>query len=115
MHATVEPWELACEPLELTVGASMRASAEMGIQGLVDLMEEAIGKAIAKCWQLCFGGATLKPVANALPRVGSSAVWFSDWSKFGFGEADFGWGKPIWVGIAPMHDDPNGKWRRRCD
>ncbi|KAG6418429.1 hypothetical protein SASPL_120633 [Salvia splendens] len=92
-----------CGNIVLQAVSSCAAEAEMGIQGLVDLMEEAIGKAIAKCGRIGFGSATLKPVANALPGVGATTLWFSDWSKFGFCEADFGWGKPVWVGVAPMH------------
>ncbi|XP_073280671.1 pelargonidin 3-O-(6-caffeoylglucoside) 5-O-(6-O-malonylglucoside) 4'''-malonyltransferase-like [Primulina huaijiensis] len=30
----------------------------------------------------------------------SKVVWFTDWSKFGEYEFDFGWGKPIWVSLS---------------
>ncbi|KAI3858475.1 hypothetical protein MKW92_015569 [Papaver armeniacum] len=28
---------------------------------------------------------------------GDNALWMASWSKFGFYDADFGWGKPVWV------------------
>ena len=30
---------------------------------------------------------------------GFDMYWFTSWTRFGFYEADFGWGKPAWVGI----------------
>ncbi|XP_042034498.1 pelargonidin 3-O-(6-caffeoylglucoside) 5-O-(6-O-malonylglucoside) 4'''-malonyltransferase-like [Salvia splendens] len=33
-------------------------------------------------------------------REDVSVVWVTDWSKFGFYEADFGWGKPEWASVA---------------
>ncbi|KAL1559234.1 shikimate O-hydroxycinnamoyltransferase [Salvia divinorum] len=101
---TIPPMQKhACGNLVLQALSSCVAEVEMGTQELVNLMDEAIGKAISKCGQLSLGGATLKPVANALPEASTTAVWFSDWSKFGFCDIDFGQGKPVWVGIAPMH------------
>ncbi|KAH6756052.1 hypothetical protein C2S53_005522 [Perilla frutescens var. hirtella] len=91
---------------------SAAETGEIGIQELVDLMSDAIGKSVSDCGEVVSLGSdgvdefTLKPVVNALPRVLSGeahVVWFSDWSKFGIYETDFGWGKPAQAGVAPLH------------
>lgn len=94
----------ACGNLVLQALSSCIAAAEtaeIGIQELADLMGDAIAKSISKCGAIGANKLTLKPVVKGSREA--FAAWFSDWSKFGFCEADFGWGKPVWAGIAPMH------------
>lgn len=34
-----------------------------------------------------------------LVKAGFTMYWLTSWCRFGFNEADFGWGKPIWTSI----------------
>ncbi|KAI3880189.1 hypothetical protein MKX03_024781 [Papaver bracteatum] len=38
---------------------------------------------------------------------GDNALWMASWSKFGFYDADFGWGKPVWVTTDLLVVEPN--------
>ncbi|KAI3951068.1 hypothetical protein MKW92_009865, partial [Papaver armeniacum] len=38
---------------------------------------------------------------------GDNALWIGSWSKFGFYDADFGWGKPVWVTTDLSVVEPN--------
>ncbi|KAI3914781.1 hypothetical protein MKW98_002017 [Papaver atlanticum] len=38
---------------------------------------------------------------------GDNALWMASWSKFGFYDADFGWGKPVWVTTDLSVVEPN--------
>ncbi|CAK7338648.1 unnamed protein product [Dovyalis caffra] len=40
-----------------------------------------------------------KLVLELMPMMKPQVFWFTSWLKFGFHEVDFGWGKPIWVGV----------------
>ncbi|KAH6770447.1 hypothetical protein C2S52_015250 [Perilla frutescens var. hirtella] len=84
---------------------------DMGIQELVRLLGDAIDKSVADCGEIMSAGEEglsniiIKPVADAYRRFVSeeaNVIWFSDWSKFGFYEADFGWGKPVWASIVEV-------------
>ncbi|KAI3470279.1 hypothetical protein Pfo_026942 [Paulownia fortunei] len=83
---------------------------DIGFQELVDLLGDAIDKTIADIVEVFPGGdggqrILIDPVTNAVERIVSgeaNVFWFSDWSKFGFYEADFGWGKPVWASIGTM-------------
>lgn len=41
--------------------------------------------------------ATLRGIGKLGSQDEADYFGFSSWCKFGFYEADFGWGKPIWV------------------
>ncbi|RZC72217.1 hypothetical protein C5167_035388 [Papaver somniferum] len=38
---------------------------------------------------------------------GDNALWMASWSKFGFYDADFGWGRPVWVTTDLSIVEPN--------
>ncbi|KAJ8772574.1 hypothetical protein K2173_027751 [Erythroxylum novogranatense] len=40
---------------------------------------------------------SIKNIAELCSRDNIDHVWFSSWSRLGYYEADFGWGKPLWV------------------
>ncbi|KAK6146662.1 hypothetical protein DH2020_020531 [Rehmannia glutinosa] len=81
----------------------------IGLHELVRLIGDSIDKTITDCAKLLSIGEDerkdfiIYPMAKSLKRLLSGeisyAMWFSDWSKFGFYEADFGWGKPVWASI----------------
>ncbi|KAK6128258.1 hypothetical protein DH2020_037996 [Rehmannia glutinosa] len=84
----------------------------MGFHELVCLLGDAIDKTIADCAEILSLGTEdgcnviFQSVAKMNERSESGdemkVLLFSDWSRFGFYEADFGWGKPIWTGIGTM-------------
>ncbi|XP_057781262.1 pelargonidin 3-O-(6-caffeoylglucoside) 5-O-(6-O-malonylglucoside) 4'''-malonyltransferase-like [Salvia miltiorrhiza] len=82
-----------------------------GIRELVCLLGDAIEKSISgyallrSVDQEGMKGIVINPVADAYKksvRGEANVMWFSDWSKFGFYEADFGWGKPAWTSIGEV-------------
>ncbi|KAL3641590.1 hypothetical protein CASFOL_012405 [Castilleja foliolosa] len=84
---------------------------EVEIQELVNIFGDAIDKTIVDCGELLSVGEDrrmkiiMDPIMDFVKRLVSgevNAVWFSDWSKLGFYEADFGWGKPVWVGVGNL-------------
>ncbi|KAI3470294.1 hypothetical protein Pfo_026957 [Paulownia fortunei] len=83
---------------------------DIGYQDLVYLLGDAIDKTITDCGEILSLGEDghniiILPMANLIERLESgemNVLWFSDWSKFGFYEADFGWGKPVWASIGTM-------------
>ncbi|KAL3635053.1 hypothetical protein CASFOL_022107 [Castilleja foliolosa] len=82
---------------------------EKGLQELVYLIGDAIGKTIDDCEKLLSldenGRKKIlrEPVFKVAERLASGdslVLWFTDWSKFGFYKADFGFGNmPVWVRI----------------
>ncbi|KAK6146340.1 hypothetical protein DH2020_020209 [Rehmannia glutinosa] len=82
----------------------------IGNLDLVYLISDAINKTVNDCAKILSLGEDghniiIDPVANLVERSMSGEInvlWFSDWSKIGFYEADFGWGKPFWAGIGTM-------------
>ncbi|KAL7145306.1 hypothetical protein ABFS83_07G072600 [Erythranthe nasuta] len=78
------------------------------IQELVDALGDSLQETIADCYRMFSLDANsiiMDPVATvrqALAGDEVNVVMISDWSKFGFYGADFGWGKPIGAGIGPF-------------
>ncbi|GFP85227.1 pelargonidin 3-o-(6-caffeoylglucoside) 5-o-(6-o-malonylglucoside) 4'''-malonyltransferase [Phtheirospermum japonicum] len=83
---------------------------EIGLRQLVAIIGDAIDNTIKDIAQMLSLGEdgdkiTLDAMMKMREKAASgeaSVLFFSDWSKFGFYEADFGWGKPIWAGIGSM-------------
>ncbi|KAL8045119.1 hypothetical protein ABFX02_08G092100 [Erythranthe guttata] len=78
------------------------------IQELVDILGDGLEKTVADCAEIFSPtGRDVKSIimeplvdVRAKSMGGEVNVFaFSDWSKFGFYEADFGWGKPVGAGI----------------
>ncbi|XWS20856.1 hypothetical protein CRYUN_Cryun30bG0004800 [Craigia yunnanensis] len=47
---------------------------------------------------------TLREIDDLVSKDGLDHFGFSSWCKFGFYEADFGWGKPVWVSSFGMEN-----------
>ncbi|XVE94424.1 hypothetical protein REPUB_Repub02eG0007300 [Reevesia pubescens] len=47
---------------------------------------------------------TLKEIGDLVSKDGLDHFGFTSWCKFGFYEADFGWGKPVWVSSFGMEN-----------
>ncbi|GFP85240.1 pelargonidin 3-o-(6-caffeoylglucoside) 5-o-(6-o-malonylglucoside) 4'''-malonyltransferase [Phtheirospermum japonicum] len=85
---------------------------EKGLQELVYLLGDVIEKTIDDCEKLLSldedGRKKIlrDPLLKMFETLASGdgiAVWFTDWSKFGFYEADFGSGhKPVWVRVGTV-------------
>lgn len=82
----------------------------IGIQELVDIIGDGIERTVADCGRVFSPGGDGRgliagPVVDFVGKSGSgevNVVMFSDWSKFGFYEADFGWGRPVGAGIGAL-------------
>lgn len=77
---------------------------EMGMQELVALVREGVGKINSEYIKKLSGEGCVA-IFEHLDRLadigsGKTDVFsFFSWHKFDFSEIDFGWGKPVWVGI----------------
>ncbi|KAL7145481.1 hypothetical protein ABFS83_07G087300 [Erythranthe nasuta] len=79
-------------------------------QQLVDILGDALDKTIADCAEMFspgrWRGVMMGPLEDMYGKLMSGevsySIMFSDWSKFGFYEADFGWGKPVGAGIGTV-------------
>ncbi|XP_012845865.1 PREDICTED: pelargonidin 3-O-(6-caffeoylglucoside) 5-O-(6-O-malonylglucoside) 4'''-malonyltransferase-like [Erythranthe guttata] len=77
---------------------------------LVDILGDALEKTIADCAEMFSPGrwrsVMMGPVEDMYGKLMSGevsySIMFSDWSKFGFYKADFGWGKPVGARIGTM-------------
>ncbi|XP_022846414.1 pelargonidin 3-O-(6-caffeoylglucoside) 5-O-(6-O-malonylglucoside) 4'''-malonyltransferase-like [Olea europaea var. sylvestris] len=80
----------------------------LDFEHLVPLLSNVTKKAVLDCSKILsngkdghkilvdvFAGATEKSHDENL-----NCLWFTDWSKFGFYDNDFGFGKPIWTSVA---------------
>ncbi|XVF63543.1 hypothetical protein PTKIN_Ptkin09bG0095200 [Pterospermum kingtungense] len=47
---------------------------------------------------------TLREIGDLVSKEGLDHYGFSSWCKFGYYEADFGWGKPVWVSSFGMEN-----------
>lgn len=81
---------------------------------LVGVLGDALARTTSDCSRILTAGAdglnemVVGPVVTAFEKSASgkaNAVWFADWSKFGFCRTDFGWGKPVWASIGPVAGD----------
>ncbi|GFP85237.1 pelargonidin 3-o-(6-caffeoylglucoside) 5-o-(6-o-malonylglucoside) 4'''-malonyltransferase [Phtheirospermum japonicum] len=85
---------------------------ETGLQELVNIIGDATEKTISDCAEILSVGQDrrikiiVESLANLVKKLESgemiSNIGFSDMSKLGFYEADFGWGTPLWIGIELM-------------
>ncbi|KAL7106447.1 hypothetical protein ACP275_07G114500 [Erythranthe tilingii] len=82
----------------------------IGVQELVDNMGDSVRKTVASCAEILSQSANLhstitETFANIRGKRSSGEVnvmFFTDWSKFGLYDVDFGWGKPVGVGIGAV-------------
>ncbi|KAH6779008.1 hypothetical protein C2S52_010245 [Perilla frutescens var. hirtella] len=94
----------ACGNFAIT---SQTQTEEIGMEELVHVMGESVEESIADYGELLSPDRDARSIImNALGNISkqvrnpeTNVVDFTDWSKFGFYEADFGWGKPVWTGI----------------
>lgn len=86
-------------------------TGERGVefQSLVDMLSNSVKQDIEKCKNLLSTGDEgqmmiancFHDFKNTISKLGNICGGaYSDLSKFSFYEADFGWGKPIWVSMA---------------
>ncbi|XP_047937757.1 pelargonidin 3-O-(6-caffeoylglucoside) 5-O-(6-O-malonylglucoside) 4'''-malonyltransferase-like [Salvia hispanica] len=78
----------------------------LGLEEIACVMSEAIEKTVSDCVKLESRGyeevviGAEAGLIEGMMSSGMSYLSFSDWSRFGLYDADFGWGKPSSVGIA---------------
>ncbi|KAL2505733.1 HXXXD-type acyl-transferase family protein [Abeliophyllum distichum] len=90
------------------VERSAEETKSLDFERLVPLLGNTARKAVSNCLKILsngqdghkilvdvFAGATDKSHDDNL-----NGIWFTDWSKFGFYNNDFGFGKPIWTSVA---------------
>ncbi|GFP85226.1 pelargonidin 3-o-(6-caffeoylglucoside) 5-o-(6-o-malonylglucoside) 4'''-malonyltransferase [Phtheirospermum japonicum] len=80
-------------------------NTEISFEEMIYILGDAIDKTIAQMSSLGDDGHNLildhLAKMRAIPET-ANVLMFTDRTKFGLYEADFGWGKPIWVGIGNM-------------
>ncbi|KAH6819171.1 hypothetical protein C2S51_002774 [Perilla frutescens var. frutescens] len=98
---------LAVQAITRSILMSENVTSHVG--ELVRVLDEAIGETASDCSKILSVGAdglsdiVVKASAVVTSSSGEANVmWFSDWSKFKFYGADFGWGKPVWASIGPV-------------
>ncbi|KAL8049036.1 hypothetical protein ABFX02_07G107500 [Erythranthe guttata] len=82
----------------------------IGVQELADNMGDSVTKSVDSCAEIPSQSAKLHSTITenfAYIRGKRSsgevnAMFFTDWSKFGLYDVDFGWGKPVGVGIGAV-------------
>lgn len=90
--------------------AAAETEKSIGIQELVDLLGDGLERTIADCAEMFSPGGDrygviTGPTVNLMTELMTGKVnfiMFSDWSKSGLYEADFGWGKPVGTAIGAM-------------
>ena len=89
------------------VSPARSVAGDEGVEfgGLVDLLTRSVKRDVDTCKMLLSGGDGGEFIAQGFneslkshtdPGI-SCVCFFTDWCKFPFYEADFGWGKPVWV------------------
>ncbi|GFP90316.1 pelargonidin 3-o-(6-caffeoylglucoside) 5-o-(6-o-malonylglucoside) 4'''-malonyltransferase [Phtheirospermum japonicum] len=91
----------------ITQCIAANGTEEIGLQEIVNILGDAIDKTTNDCAELLSAGEDRRkeiivdPIATFVNNYESgenNTIAFTDWSKFGFYEADFGLGnKPVWV------------------
>lgn len=110
-HRTIPPFqEHSCGNLALhSVVKCTESAADLGIQEIASMISDSIEKIVSDCAKIFSLGKDgyeefiINPEAELIEGLKSCEVndmWFTDWSKFGLYEVDFGWGKPLSVGMA---------------
>ncbi|XP_073131211.1 pelargonidin 3-O-(6-caffeoylglucoside) 5-O-(6-O-malonylglucoside) 4'''-malonyltransferase-like [Henckelia pumila] len=105
---------LVAQAFVLCLGASDEARS-MKFEDYVNLLGDATKKTVSDCGEIFAKGdeggydVIVDPKVKVVKRIKGGQVhvlWFSDWSKFGFYEVDFGWGKPVWCSVgSPAADN----------
>ncbi|WCJ39028.1 HXXXD-type acyl-transferase family protein [Euphorbia peplus] len=78
---------------------------EMEMKELVGLVREGVGKVNSEYLKSLSGEKGSIAILEHLDELGEISMEnpdvfsFFSWHTFDFGEIDFGWGKPVWVGI----------------
>ncbi|KAL2529466.1 HXXXD-type acyl-transferase family protein [Forsythia ovata] len=91
-----------------TVSCSADESKSMDFERLVPLLGNNVKKAVSDCAKILSNGEDghrilIDSFVGAIEKLNESGInglRFTDWSKFKFYEADFGFGKPIWTSVA---------------
>ncbi|CAI9777077.1 unnamed protein product [Fraxinus pennsylvanica] len=91
-----------------TLDYSADESKSMDYERFVTLLADSVKKAVSDCTKIFSNredGHKIMVdfmVSTSEKTLDSSinGIWFTDWSKFSFYEADFGFGKPIWTSTA---------------
>ncbi|KAL3635101.1 hypothetical protein CASFOL_022155 [Castilleja foliolosa] len=94
----------------LELDANERRAMERNFAGMATKMRESIVEGLKDCTRILsdkeFGRwlmvSSYFDAAEKADRKDYKVVWISDWSKFGDYEIDFGFGKPVWVGLGDM-------------
>ncbi|KAL2505726.1 HXXXD-type acyl-transferase family protein [Abeliophyllum distichum] len=76
-------------------------------ESLVPLLGFATRKAVSNCVKILSNGEDGRKIlvdafASAINKShddNMNGLWFTNWSKFGFYDNDFGFGKPIWTSV----------------
>ncbi|CAA2997081.1 pelargonidin 3-O-(6-caffeoylglucoside) 5-O-(6-O-malonylglucoside) 4 -malonyltransferase-like [Olea europaea subsp. europaea] len=92
------------------VECSAEETKSLDFEHLVPLLSNTIKKAILDCSKILSNAEDARKilfdaVAGAIEKPldgNSNSIWFSDWSKFGFYDNDFGFGRPIWISSANL-------------
>ncbi|CAA3033733.1 pelargonidin 3-O-(6-caffeoylglucoside) 5-O-(6-O-malonylglucoside) 4 -malonyltransferase-like [Olea europaea subsp. europaea] len=87
------------------VECSAEETKNLDFEHLVPLLGNAIEKATLDCSKILSNYEDARKIlfdaiAGAILKLhdgNSNSIWFTDWSKFGFYNNDFGYGKPIWT------------------
>ncbi|KAH6795265.1 hypothetical protein C2S52_005742 [Perilla frutescens var. hirtella] len=80
----------------------------MGFLDFVRVLRRDIGKTVGDCAKLLSeeGHKSLIDTSEyaSAKSLGHdvNVVWLTDWTKFPFYEADFGWGKPVWASVVDV-------------
>lgn len=116
MHAvdirqrTIPPFRKhSCGNLALhSVAKCTDSATDLGIREIASMISDSIEKVVSDCTKIFSVGEDgyeefiVNPEADLVEGLKSCEVndmWFTDWSKFGLYEVDFGWGKPVSVGM----------------
>ncbi|KAL7145309.1 hypothetical protein ABFS83_07G072900 [Erythranthe nasuta] len=105
----------SCGNLSLSAPVLITTDKVVGIEQLVDILGDGLEKRFADCAEMFspggrgWHGVITGPMADMVEKLCSdevNTIMFSDWSKLGLYEADFGWGqKPLGAGMGPIFQE----------